>query len=103
MIYILQFERKMSHSQFYVGWTKSATTLPHRIDFHREGKGAKFTAAAAAYGIRMGVVAVIPDGDRTLERRIKNQKHTARIVDTIARTGLVFGHKANLTNPETYC
>lgn len=96
MIYILELHRPMAHTKFYVGWTKSPATLERRIEHHRNGTGARFTAVASERGIGFEVVAIIPDGDRTLERQIKNRKSTGRVVSQIARTGKVNGYEARL-------
>lgn len=93
-VYVLRLDPAMKHAKRYIGWTKSMDTLPLRFSFHCEGKGARMTAAAAAAGIRLTIEAVIPDGDRTLERQLKNQKNAGRIVDQIRRTGKIYGHAA---------
>lgn len=96
MIYILEFEERLAHARFYVGYTENERTLPRRIEHHRNGTGARITAAASERGIGFEVVAIIPDGSRTLERRIKNRKSTARVIEQIARTGHVYGHAARM-------
>lgn len=96
MIYILEFERKLAHAKFYVGWTRDESTLSHRIEHHRQGTGARITAAASERGIAFDVIAIIPDGTRQLERQIKNRKSAPRIVAQIAKTGHVYGHAAKI-------
>lgn len=99
VVYIIQFDKKLAgRAGYYVGWTRNESTLQHRIDHHRQGTGAKITAAASQCGIKMNVVAIIPDGDRTIERMIKNQKNHRRIIEQIAKSGRIYGLAAQIVN-----
>lgn len=79
MVYLLHFARRLHHAGHYVGWTRDAGTLPARIEHHRNGSGARLLAAVADAGIDFAVVRTWPDGDRTLERRLKNGKRGPRL------------------------
>ena len=90
-VYILQFSdtlgnlsNKRGQANFYVGY---AENVQARLEEHRAQRGASITAAAVQQGLSLSVVAVF-EGDRTLERRIKNLKATPKIVAAL-RTGKV--------------
>jgi len=76
-VYLLHFERPISDKhtcQHYVGWAKY---LPSRIAAHLSGHGARLTQVAIERGIAF-TVARVWEGDRYLERKIKNRKHGPR-------------------------
>jgi hypothetical protein len=56
----------------YLGW---AADVRPRIYAHLHGKGARLTEVAHERGIIMVWVRVWEDGDRTLERKLKNRKN----------------------------
>ncbi len=73
VVYLLHFERPISErdtAQHYIGY---AFHLPSRIDQHLHGRGARLTQVAKERGIPFVVAAVWP-GDRSYERKLKNQK-----------------------------
>lgn len=88
MVYIIQFDRPLGNerhqARYYVGWCRE-NTLEARLNHHRRGTGAAITRAAAERGIGFEVVLTIPGADRTFERKIKNQKNTARFIERWAR------------------
>jgi predicted GIY-YIG superfamily endonuclease len=76
--YLLHFERPISpdhRCQHYLGFT---TDLQRRIAEHRTGQAARLTEVAAERGIAFVVAKVWPDGDRRLERKLKN-RHGSRL------------------------
>jgi len=79
MVYLLHFDRRYWHAGHYVGWARSAKTLPRRIHHHEIGQGARLTAVVSAAGIGFQVARVWPDADRHFERRLKDQKHGPRL------------------------
>ena len=79
MVYLAHFERRYHHAGHYVGWTRNADTLPKRIKHHRQGSGARLMEVIAQAGIGFDVVRTWPDGDRSFERRLKDQKHGPRL------------------------
>lgn len=85
MIYIIELDRPIGNpakrhgtAKYYIGYCDDGRLLD-RLNQHNAGQGAKMLAAAKRQGIGFGVVATFP-GDRTEERRLKNQKNTPRIV-----------------------
>lgn len=91
MIYILQFEKPLGSAKhaarYYIGFCESDECFNRRIKAHRKGKGAAITRAAVARGINFKVVATM-EGDRTLERRLKDMKNTAQIVRNLEKNWL---------------
>jgi len=77
-VYILKMSRPLGNdqhrAQYYIGWARD---LEARLHFHRTGRGAAFTRAAAQQGIEMEVVCWIPGATKRAERWIKNQKNTS--------------------------
>lgn len=67
-VYLLHFERPVHHAQHYLGWTEN---LDRRLSEHGTREGSPLVAAAAALGIPFELVRTW-DGDRHLERRLKD-------------------------------
>jgi len=77
-VYLLHLEKPLSEnhtSQHYIGY---ADRLKERIAHHESGTGARFTQVAIERNIGFTLVRKW-HGDRSLERRLKNQKHAARL------------------------
>jgi predicted GIY-YIG superfamily endonuclease len=75
-VYLLHFEKPISdrHTcQHYLGYADDVTA---RVNAHRTNRGARLTAVANERGITYTVVKIWPDGDRTFERKLKNQKNS---------------------------
>jgi len=72
IIYLIHFNDKLSHAQHYVGWT---TNLEKRIKLHKSGRGSALMKAVVENGIEFTVVRTW-EGDRELERFLKNKKNT---------------------------
>lgn len=83
MVYILKFHSPLGNQRhqanYYVGYCDDGT-LERRLMEHRRGRGAAITQAARLRGIGFDVVLTMP-GDRTTERRIKNQHNHGRFVE----------------------
>lgn len=78
MVYIIHFERPLSHAQHYVGFVQDKpAALGARMCQHWKGQGAKLLKACREEGIHFEVVRTLPGG-RLKEREIKNQKNTWR-------------------------
>lgn len=82
-IYILEFSGTLGdpsnpkgQAKFYVGKTFDVAA---RLEEHRAGQGAHITRAAVQQGLTLNVVAVFK-GAGTIERQIKNQANTPRLV-----------------------
>ena len=72
MVYLIHFQSKLHHAQHYIGFV--GTDLLQRIELHLSNKGAKLLAAVNNQGIRWQVVRVWLEGDRRMERKLKNYK-----------------------------
>lgn len=91
MVYVLELSKPLGHSRYYIGWSKNPTTLGRRIEHHKQGRGSAFTRAAIKAGIELTPV-VILNGEKDLERRLKNWKSGKRVVQRY------FNSKENLIN-----
>lgn len=70
-VYLLHFSARISTrhtTQHYLGW---AAVLDNRLAEHARGQGARLTAVAHERGITFDLVRTW-EGDRNLERRLKN-------------------------------
>jgi predicted GIY-YIG superfamily endonuclease len=77
-VYLLHFERPISEkhtTQHYIGWAKH---LPSRIAKHMKGDGARLTQVAVERNIGF-VIARTWNGDRTMERKLKDRKEGPRL------------------------
>ena len=72
MVYLIHFSQKLHHAQHYIGFVK--TDLLQRIALHIDNRGAKILTAVNNSGIPWKVVRVWTEGDRALERKLKNYK-----------------------------
>ena len=79
MLYLLHFERPYHHARHYLGYSRDEKTLPKRIEHHANGTGSRLMAAVSAAGIGFAVVRTWADGDRNLERRLKDRKHGPKL------------------------
>lgn len=75
MIYLLHFQRPYRHARHYLGYTEN---LEERLQRHRDGHGARLIEVITNAGIAFRIARTW-DGDRTLERRLKNQKNNPRL------------------------
>ena len=88
MVYILEFERPVGgRSRFYIGYSPDERTYFSRMKAHVKGRGAAFTRAAVAQGIKFKTVVIIPDGTRQDERRLKSWKKAAQVVRALRNKG----------------
>lgn len=69
-VYLLHFDPPYKHAAHYLGYTPGEVSS--RIALHRKGKGARLTQVAVDAGCRLILTRVWEDGDRKLERRLKN-------------------------------
>lgn len=77
-IYLIHFDAPFGHAMHYLGW---ASDLNRRLGHHRRGTGANLMRHVGAAGITWSVVRTW-QGDRNLERRLKNRGGHARICPT---------------------
>jgi putative endonuclease len=87
MIYILEFEKPLGNAKhqarYYIGYCADGR-LHERLKEHLAGTAAAITRACVERNIGFMVVATMP-GNRSVERRLKREKNTRRIVERIQR------------------
>ncbi len=74
LVYLLHFERPLSHARHYIGSTPEHC-LSRRMAEHANGTGAKLTAAVARAKIPMTLARLWYSPDRRLERKLKAQRN----------------------------
>jgi hypothetical protein len=72
MIYLIHFDRPLHHARHYLGYCADGT-LQVRLIRHRAGRGARLLAVLRELNIGWRVVRVF-EGDRRIERRLKNYR-----------------------------
>ena len=73
MIYILHFNQPYKHAEHYAGYSADAQSLEKRLWLHGNGKShARLMEVVHDAGIHYSIAIVI-EGDRSLERRIKQR------------------------------
>jgi predicted GIY-YIG superfamily endonuclease len=77
MVYLIHFETKYKHSGHYLGYV--SRRLDKRLQKHKWGLGARLLQVLKENGIRWKLVRVWVDGDRVLERKLKQRGGAARI------------------------
>lgn len=78
MVYLIHFQKPISDShtcQHYLGYAKD---IEARLQDHLSGHGARLCQVAIERGIEFEIVRTW-EGDRKLERQLKNQKNAPRI------------------------
>ncbi len=78
-VYLLHFTSPISPdntTQHYLGY---ADNVENRVADHAAGRGARLTQVAKERGIAFEVVRTWDDGDRTFERKLKNQKNAPKL------------------------
>lgn len=71
-VYLIHFSPSYKHAKHYLGW---AEDIDRRLAEHEIGAGARLTQVAVDAGCRLILARVWEDGDRTLERKLKNRKN----------------------------
>ncbi len=84
MVYLIHFNEKLHHAQHYIGFVEK--NLKRRIKKHKDNKGAKLLMAINNKGITWDIVRIWEQGDRELERKLKNRKK-ARCICPVCRNG----------------
>ncbi len=72
MVYLLCFDKKLSHAKHYIGYCDRDPQ--QRLKRHNSGNGARILRACRAEGITPTVVRVWPNADRSFERKLKKRK-----------------------------
>lgn len=76
MVYLLHFNRPYKHARHYIGFT---TNLGQRMHAHElTSQGARLLQVASAAGIKFEIARTW-EGDRKLERKLKNRKKASRL------------------------
>lgn len=77
-LYLLHFEPRYRHAAHYLGY---ADDVRRRVHEHAAGgsKSSPLVRALLAAGGRFWLAAIVVDGDRTLERRLKRRHGLGRI------------------------
>lgn len=78
VVYLIHFDRPLHHARHYLGYC-NGESLEQRIERHRRGDGSRLMRAVVAAGIGFEVVRVWEEGDRALERRLKNRKKSSKL------------------------
>ena len=73
--YVIHFDQPYKHAAHYTGF---AEDVEPRFNAHLHGRGARLTQVVREAGIGMILARVWPDGDRKLERKLKN-RHGTRV------------------------
>ena len=77
VIYLLHFDPPYKHAKHYIGWTEHPD-LADRIAAHLTGHGANLVSVAYNAGSSIALARTW-EGDRYLERRLKNNGGAARL------------------------
>jgi hypothetical protein len=78
MVYLICFDKRLCHAKHYIGYTPDEEA-DKRLATHKAGRGSRLLAALNKKGIGYKVVRTWPNEDRAFERKLKNQKHSARL------------------------
>lgn len=78
-LYLVHMDRKLAHSQHYLGFCDKLDGIPSRINYHRNGRGSRFLKAAAEAGIPFKVVRIWEIGSRNDDRRLKKWKKSRQL------------------------
>jgi predicted GIY-YIG superfamily endonuclease len=76
--YLIHLDTPLSENhtaRHYLGYCRH---VPSRMEAHRTGRGARFMQVVRERGIAWSIARIWP-GDRTYERKLKNQKNAARL------------------------
>ena len=93
-VYLLHFEKPLSHAQHYLGSTKN---LPYRLSQHRNGEGSPLVKAVIEAGILVHLAGTW-EGGRDLERKFKRRKNGRKlcpICQAEKRRERLFGKQIN--------
>lgn len=75
-VYLLHFSAPYHHARHYLGYSADPAA---RFETHTRGAGSPLVRAAVQAGLGVVLARLWPDGDRTFERELKNQKNTPRL------------------------
>ena len=75
MVYLIHFDTPYKHARHYLGFTHD---LDARLEQHRQGNGARLIEVIAEHGITWRLARTW-EGERELERRLKNWHNSPRL------------------------
>lgn len=75
MVYLIHFDKPYRHARHYIGFTDNMDRRMHEHEFNCNG--ARLLQVVREAGIGFRVVRTWPDGDRSLERKLKNWKKSS--------------------------
>jgi predicted GIY-YIG superfamily endonuclease len=75
VIYLIHFDTPYKHARHYMGYTDD---LQARLERHAQGNGSRLMQVIMENGITWRLARTW-DGDRHLERKLKNQKNSPRL------------------------
>lgn len=119
MLYLIHFREPYPRDerapiQHYLGFSKSGpygrARVQKRLQNHAAGSGARVMRAITLAGIGWDVVRIWPDGDQTLERRLKKARNYGRALCPVCRSEPVLlrapywssDYYRKLTSPREY-
>jgi predicted GIY-YIG superfamily endonuclease len=76
-VYLIHFSRPYKGARHYLGFTEIG--VRRRLQYHRQGRGAKLLRAVCSLGIKLRVVRTWLGVPQTLERELKNRKKSHRL------------------------
>ena len=77
LVYVIHFKKPFKHAKHYIGFCEFGN-LEKRMEAHRKGNGSKLMKAVTEAGIDWEVANIYENVDRGFERKLKNQKNSAR-------------------------
>ncbi len=77
-VYLIHLDHALKHAKHYLGFSED---VQERVQQHRNGRGATFMKAISKEGITWHV-SRIWDGDRTIERLLKDQHNASHLCPT---------------------
>lgn len=75
-VYLLHFDTPYKHARHYLGYSSN---VERRLAEHQGGHGVPLTRAAVQAQISLQLARLWEDGDRTLEKRLRNRKKNPRL------------------------
>ena len=96
-VYLIHLDKPLHHARHYLGYSEN---LPGRVQMHRNGQGAAFMKAIAKNGISWHV-SRIWDGDRALERMLKDQHKASHLCPTCIQERIFEQTLSIVVNPVT--
>ena len=78
-VYLLHFDKPLSHAGHYIGFVQDDASLDERLAAHMAGRGARIIEVCFEREIEWQAVRFWFGADRNFERRLKKNWHGRRI------------------------